>query len=309
MNILSLFDGISCAQLALNKANIEYDNYFASEIDKNAISITNRNYPDTVQLGDVSKIDLDELPKIDILFGGSPCQDLSMQGNSRAGRSGIYGKKSKLFWDFVRVYRKLEPKAYLFENVASMSDENKIIITRQFGSYFKRINSNLFVPQKRNRLYWTNIKVPRLPRKKDREVDLQDILETNRKKLKRYKVPKTSSTQALWYGGDSKDITNSLESECVTTQRGGWRNVGLIEFEDFCRWTTEKECERLQGLPDNYTRLGESNERISSCQRHKAIGNGWTIDVISHILKGLKKHIREKNGKMVVVKKRRKTLF
>jgi DNA-cytosine methyltransferase len=112
MNVLSLFDGMSCGQIALNKLGIKYDNYFASEIDKFAISVTKKNYPNTKHIGSVIDVNGSDLPKIDLLFGGSPCQSFS-----RAGDGTGFDGKSKLFWEFVRVLKETKPKYFLLENV------------------------------------------------------------------------------------------------------------------------------------------------------------------------------------------------
>jgi DNA (cytosine-5)-methyltransferase 3A len=122
MNVLSLFDGMSCGQIALNRANIPYDKYYAAEIDKNAINVTQHNYPETIQLGDVTQINGDDLPKIDLLIGGSPCQSFSNAGL----RNGFDGK-SKLFWEYVRVLKETKPKYFLLENVKMKQEWQDII--------------------------------------------------------------------------------------------------------------------------------------------------------------------------------------
>src|SRR5574344_918044 len=157
MNIMSLFDGGSCGQVALERAGIIVDNYYASEIDKHAIQVTQKNYPNTIQLGDVTKIDFTPfIGKIDLLIGGSPCQSLSItQSKTREGLDG----KSKLFFSFIDVLSHVKPKYFLFENVASMSKECKDIISGLLGCEPVFINSNTFAAQDRPRLYWTNIPV------------------------------------------------------------------------------------------------------------------------------------------------------
>lgn len=153
MNVLSLFDGMSCGQIALNKLGIKYDNYFASEIDKYAIQVTQKNYPDTKQIGSVTEVKGEDLPKIDLLFGGSPCQSFSNAGL----RNGFDGK-SKLFWEFVRVLKEVKPKYFMLENV-KMKQEWKDIITKELGIDPIEICSSNFSAQQRKRLYWTNIKI------------------------------------------------------------------------------------------------------------------------------------------------------
>ena len=158
MNVLSLFDGMSCGQIALNRANIPYDNYFASEIDKYAIAVTMANYPKTVQLGDVTKINAKNLPVIDLLLAGSPCQGFSVSGK----RQNFDDPRSALFFEFVRLLNELKPKYFLLENVR-MKKEWQDIITSYVGVEPIEINSNIFSAQNRKRLYWTNIKVENLP--------------------------------------------------------------------------------------------------------------------------------------------------
>jgi len=152
MNVLSLFDGMSCGQIALGRADIKVDNYYASEIDKYAIQVTQKNYPNTVQLGDVTKINAKDLPKIDLLIGGSPCQSFSRSGNG----TGFDGK-SKLFFEFARILEETKPKYFLLENV-SMKKEWENVITEILGVEPVMIDSKYFSAQKRQRLYWTNIK-------------------------------------------------------------------------------------------------------------------------------------------------------
>jgi len=169
MNVLSLFDGMSCGQIALNKLGIKYDNYFASEIDKYAIQVTQKNYPNTKQIGSVTEVKGEDLPKIDLLFGGSPCQSFSIAGNG----SGFDGK-SGLFWEFVKAKETLKPKYFFLENV-KMKKEWEQVITDALCVEPIAINSKLFTAQNRPRLYWTNI--PFDENITDKEVYLKDVLE------------------------------------------------------------------------------------------------------------------------------------
>ena len=157
LNVLSLFDGISCGQLALSNSGFNVSKYFASEIEKNSIAITQKNFPNTIQLGDVCKIDTADLPKIDLLIGGSPCQSFS-SANAHS-RNGLDGK-SKLFWQYIRILTELNPKYFLLENVV-MKPEWESIITKAIGVEPVFINSADFSAQIRKRLYWTNIPVLR----------------------------------------------------------------------------------------------------------------------------------------------------
>ena len=159
MNVLSLFDGMSCGQLALHRAGIPYDNYYASEIKAIAIKVTKNNFPNTIHVGDVTKLDLSTLPKIDLLIGGSPCQDFSLL---KAQGKGLEGDKSKLFYEYLRVLKEIKPKYFLLENVRMKKDSEQ-----QFNEYLGieglHINSELVSYQKRPRIYWTNIPNASIP--------------------------------------------------------------------------------------------------------------------------------------------------
>lgn len=151
-NVLSLFDGISCGQIALNRAGVKYAGYYASEIDKHAIKVTQHNYPNTLQLGDVTKVNASDLPKIDLLMGGSPCQGFSFAGKGL----NFEDPRSKLFFEFIRLLRETAPKWFLLENVI-MKKEHEQIITAQIGVEPVMIDSAGFSAQSRKRLFWTNI--------------------------------------------------------------------------------------------------------------------------------------------------------
>lgn len=168
MNVLSLFDGMSCGQVALNRAGIKYDNYYASEIDKHAIKVAQHNYQNTIQLGDVTKVIGSDLPKIDLLIGGSPCQSFSRAGNG----TGFDGK-SKLFWEYMRVLNEVKPTYFLLENV-KMKKEWQDVITNALGVEPILIDSALLSAQRRKRLYWTNI--PNVTQPIDKGILLKDIV-------------------------------------------------------------------------------------------------------------------------------------
>ncbi len=170
MNILSLFDGMSCGQIALNKLGIKYNNYFASEIDKYAMQVTMANYPNTKQLGDVNNVTADKLPKIDLLIGGSPCQGFSLAGSGL----NFEDDPTKLFFEYVRLKNELQPKYFLLENV-KMKQEWQDIISDLLGVKPILINSSLVSAQNRERLYWTNLPIDGLPT--DKGILLKDIIE------------------------------------------------------------------------------------------------------------------------------------
>ena len=209
ITVLSLFDGISCGRVALQRANIPVEKYYASEIDKYAIQVTQKNWPDTIQLGDVKNIWARNLPKIDLLIGGSPCQDLSIAKNDREG---LKGKRSGLFWHFVRLVRTCKPKYFLLENVASMPKESKEIITRELGVEPILINSALVSAQQRKRLYWTNI--PNITQPEDKGIVLKDILENSEIKEQ---VLYNRYNQSTMYEKSSSLGTNP---QCSTAKTG-----------------------------------------------------------------------------------------
>ena len=289
MNVLSLFDGMSCGQIALNRCGINYDTYYASEVDKYAIQISEKNYPNTIQLGDITKIKGSYLPKIDLLFGGSPCQSFSRSGDG----SGFDGK-SKLFWEYVRILKEVNPTHFLLENVV-MKKEWEKIITDALGVEPVLIDSKFFSAQKRQRLYWTNINFNK--NISDRNINILDILQPNgeEKMINNHPVVigyhngifkiKNATKQGylLAVNGDCVNLevpnsktrrgrvsngkTNTLNTAC---------NYGVV-VNDSIRELNIVEYERLQTLPDNYT------QGVSDNQRKKMIGNGWTVDVISYI--------------------------
>ena len=342
MNVLSLFDGMSCARLALDRAGLSVTSYFASEVDKYAITVAKANYPDTVHLGDVTKITAGDLPAVDLLIGGSPCQGFSFAG----GQLAFDDPRSKLFFEFVRVLKECKPKYFLLENV-NMKQEFQDVISEQLGCKPVDINSNLVSAQNRRRLYWTNIPVRSLPENK--RIYLKDILEdgfTDRDKahcvdanyfkggnLKSYFEKhrrqlvfdfadeadaegtvlageadlKGHDYNRRVYHPDGKAPTlaaasgGNLEPKILQIARGA--NKGGVRAEDGkvpsmtssswehnnfvtdgLKWRklTPIECERLQTVPDNYT------NHVSNTQRYRMLGNGFTVDVIAFLLRGMK---------------------
>ena len=294
MNVLSLFDGISCGRVALDQLGIPVDNYYASEIDKWAIQIAQKNYPDTIQLGDVTKFDIDKLPKIDLLIGGSPCQGFSFSGR----QLNFDDPRSKLFFVYVHILQKVKPRYFLLENVV-MKKEYQDIISDYLGVKPIKINSSLVSAQSRNRLYWTNI--PDVSQPADRGILIKDILE---KPIENYRTKNDdyirSKIRKLL--GNSKYSDNfkfrwDKDDRILVTRPDGLKiqRIGRIAFPDnkaeivttttqptvAFRKMTPLECERLQTLPDGYT-IG-----VSDSQRYRMLGNGWTVEVIKHIFKGM----------------------
>ena len=269
MNVLSLFDGISCGQVALRKAGIQIDNYYASEIKDYAMEVTQYNFPNTIQLGDVTKININKLPPIDLLIGGSPCQDLSI---AMKDREGLAGQKSKLFWEYVKILKELKPKYFLLENVARMSTEDKNIISGIVGVEPIRINSSLVSAQLRDRLYWTNI--PNIEQPKDKGILLKDILESGYTDRVKSRALLVSDSRPL---RDKERMWHRYKSTSFTTI--------IFESEDMnpnnIRYLTQMELERLQTMPVGYTQI------LKRDQAADVLGDGWTVDVIAHIFKNI----------------------
>jgi DNA-cytosine methyltransferase len=277
MNVLSLFDGMSCGQIALDKLGLKVDNYFASEIDKYAIQVTQNNFPETKQLGCVTKIKADYLPKIDLLIGGSPCQGFSSSGKGL----NFNDPRSKLFFEFVRLLKEIKPKYYLLENVR-MKKEYENIITEYLGVKPININSKHFTGQNRSRLYWTNINID--------SYDLKTIeLEFNPELFNKVKIVPFVEKKISMFSNLPKFFNPYNLSDlniAPTLQSQGNRQTNSSSI--FCKigsdyfMANSSYWEKLQGVPKNYT--SGYSENI----RKNLLGNGWTVDVITHIFKGMK---------------------
>jgi DNA (cytosine-5)-methyltransferase 3A len=287
INVLSFFDGMSSGQIALNNLGINVRNYFAAEIKKSAIQVTKQNFPGTHHIGDVCDVSAYKLPKIDLFIGGSPCQDFSIARTGQGlERKGYYGEKSKLFFEYVRMLGELKlinpDIKFLLENV-SMKKEHEEFITNILGVEPITINSNLFSFQSRKRLYWTNIDAPELPGKKN--TSFQNHKSTNTEYLVKFKVNKTPSREKMWgdgINGKCKNVTLSDTVNCLTLKQDRWNNSGLVEHDGFCRYLTTNELEAAQTVPIGYCDV------LSRNQAENVLGDGWTVDVIAHIFKGLK---------------------
>jgi site-specific DNA-cytosine methylase len=270
MNVLSLFDGISCGRLALERAGIPVATYYASEIDKHAIAVSKANWPDIVQLGDVCSINPEDLPKIDLIFAGSPCQGFSSNGK----HTGLEHKQSRLFWEFIRLLRALKPKYFLLENV-SMKQEWRDIISKEVGCEPLKINSSLVSAQSRPRLYWTNIPGVTVP--EDKGLTIFDILEFPAAPVqpmvtRARKSYCLTATHGNCLGKDGLPIPSEIIHNTKRHQRT------CIIHDDHWRMLSPVECERLQTVPDEYT------SSVTQRQRYRCLGNGWTVDVIAHLL-------------------------
>lgn len=293
MNILSLFDGISCGQVALERVGIKVDNYFASEIKPNAIKVTQHNYPNTIQIGDVTKLSYKDgvlytenenyQIEIDMIIGGSPCQDFSVASVTQLG---LQGDKSKLFYEYLRLLKEISPKYFLLENVR-MKKESELELNKYLGVEGIHINSRLVSYQNRPRIYWTNIPNVTIP--EDRNINFQDYKDTDYEYCKQFKVNRTPSRERMWNNGNGKNvrgtcanITYSDKIYCITRKQDRSPNSGLIEFDDFCRFLTRREIEQGQTLPIGYTDMLSYNQMQDVC------GDGWTVDVIAHIFSFIK---------------------
>ena len=301
MRVLSLFDGISCARVALQKAGIPVKEYYASEIDKYAIKVSETNYPDILRLGDVRGI---KPFKVDLLIGGSPCQDLSI---AKKDRKGLDGERSGLFWEYVRLWKECEPTYFILENVASMPKKDRDIITKTLGVEPVLFDASLVSAQSRKRLFWTNLPFT-LP--SDKGILLKDILEPNTEVNSELVTVnhKAFCLDASYYKGSSIEHSAKYKartlvrignigkadsqanrvyspegkSVCLSANGGGLgAKTGLYEI-DGIRKLTPIECERLQCLPDNYT------EGISNTQRYKCLGNAFNVDVVVEVLSSLR---------------------
>ena len=307
MKVLSLFDGISCGMVALERAGINVERYDAFEIDKYAIKVSEKNYPQIVHHGDAFGGNFADFKGYDLLLGGSPCTYWSI---AKAGREttpdGIGGK---LFMEYVRALRESGCKYFLYENNNSIHQNIKDFISEQLGVQPIMINSALVSAQQRKRCYWTNI--PGICQPENEAILLKDILESGISwQDKSYCMTANYDRAVFWntmqrsqrsmiaepirigqYGnGGQGQRIYSVHGKSVTLSangggqgaKTGLHKIDLPDGDYIIRKLTPVEAERLQTLPDNYT------EGISKTQRYKCIGNGWTVDVIAHILKGLK---------------------
>lgn len=312
LKILSLFDGISCAQQALKELaekNPKYrvTHYYSSEIGARPIEITQRNFPGTQQIGDITKVEGKNFKGVDLLIGGSPCQDLSIANKDRKG---LGGERSKLFFEYIRILKEAKPKYFLLENVASMSKENREIINKVVGCEPIMIDAALVSAQTRKRLFWTNI--PGIKQPKDLGILLKHII--LKKVDEKYFISEETALKArilisdgngkarsltakMWKGARSNGMTcirigsigkgsqgdriYSIDGKSVTlsaTTGGKGGRTGLYQIKQRVRKLTPVEAERLQCLPDGYT------EGTSDTQRYEALGNAFNVGVIKHIL-------------------------
>lgn len=317
--VLSLFDGISCGKEALNRAGINIDTYYASEVNDISIGISKYNHPDIIQLGDVTKIDTNELPTIDLLIGGSPCQNFSFSGTGKGAVTveGIeitsleqymelkeqgfqFEGQSYLFWEYVRILRDVKPKYFLLENV-KMAEKWKNVITKTLGVEPILINSSLLSAQSRPRLYWTNI--PDITEPTDKGLFIKDVLEDgytekevlSQKILDRYQPIESSyavgTTKPEFRTIGQRDYVFGDDNKMGCLTATDYKQPKQVLHNGVIRKISPIEAERFQTLSDNYTQFGKFGDEIkpiSHTKRFEVIGNGWTVDIISHIFSYLK---------------------
>jgi DNA-cytosine methyltransferase len=274
MRVLSLFDGISCARVALGD---RVTTYYAAEIDKHAIQIARKNYPDTHHLGDVRSVRAADLPAIDLLVGGSPCEDLSI---AKKQRKGLEGDRSGLFWEYVRILREVQPTWFILENVASMRQHDRDIITRELGVEPILLDATHVSAQMRRRLFWTNI--PGVTPLTDKGIVLKDILQDidETTTLPFHKTAQTgrNATKKLGYVGDKDHQAKRIYDDQGKLPALNAICNSMVQTGDRRRRVTPIECERLQGLPDNYT------EGITKSHRYGCLGKAFHVDILRHIL-------------------------
>lgn len=290
INVLSLFDGISCGRVALDRAGIEVDNYFASEVNLNAIEVSLDNYPDIIKLGDITKLTEEELlklPKIDLLIGGSPCQGLSRAKNHRQN---LEDSRSKLFFEYVRIKEWLIENnnpdlKFLLENVKP-NQETREIMTEKIGTNYIEINSKLVSAQRRIRLYWSNIEDIEQPEPKN--IKIKDVVYDNTYKVftdKRIENTKSFTKNYVKWDISGKGYYSQQDrayyldgTMCTVPKANPGNKLNIYLGKNRYRRSHPIEAERYQTLPDNYTSCIQSpNKRIG------LVGDGWTVDVIAHI--------------------------
>ena len=283
MKVLSLCDGMSCGHIALERAGIHVEQYFAAEIKEIAIKVTKANYPDTIHIGDVNRINYKDgvlytekgnfdVGHIDMVMFGSPCQTFSIAMKTEL-RIGLEDKqKSGLFLECFRILQEVNPTFFLMENVARMKKDDEAFITKLMGVAPIRINSKLVSAQLRDRLYWTNI--PNITTPRDKGIKLQDILTsgyTDREKARALLV------------SDSRPLTTK------SRMLHRYKNTGFTTLiweeknnDETVRYMNQTELERCQTVPEGYTKCLTRNEAAD------VLGDGWTIDVVAHMLSYIK---------------------
>jgi hypothetical protein len=281
INVLSYFDGISCGQIALERAGLQVENYFACEIKPHAIETTLINYPKTKQLGSVTEVDLDSFPFIDLFIGGSPCKGISRLNKNQEG---LEHSESKLFWVWLNTLEKLKSKnpniKFLLENTHGNKEATNTI-TEVLGVKPISINSKLVSAQNRPRYYWTNISGVKQPI--DKGITTKDVFD--------YTGELADECRVKWLTNESgiKSVANGYtrvnpfpKSGCLTANGHRKWNENYLLKDGVYRYLSQTEIEKLQTLPIGYTK------NLSFDDAYDVIGDGWTVDVIAHIFSFLR---------------------
>lgn len=291
MRVLSLFDGISCGMVALEKAGQIVDRYVAYEIEPNAIAVSESNYPQIEHCGNVVGADFTKYKGFDLVIGGSPCQGFSVAGK----RLNFEDPRSKLFFEYVRALEEVKPKYFLLENVI-MKKEWEDIISEILGVEPVKIESGLVSGGMRKRNYWTNI--PDVKQPEDKHITFQSIVDSGIvENEKAYCLTlhrgnardyfKKRQTNIVFEPSNTGEYTVKNKKITIVFKRSPDKSpytfdVNIPDGRYNIRAINRNESERLQTLPDNYTRA------ISESRACECLGNGWTVDVIAHIFKNLK---------------------
>ena len=280
MNVLSCFDGMSCGRIALERADVKVDNYYASEIKEHAIKVSSENYPSIIQLGDIESLDLMYLKSlnIDLVIGGSPCKGISRLNQKQEG---LLHKESRLFWRYLEILKAIKPKYFLLENTHGNKEATNII-TEEIKCKPYSINSKLFTAQNRPRYYWTNIEF---------DTNIVDKGVTTREVFTDINRDEISTSRLKWITSESgkssikkgyTKVNPYPKSGCLTANGHKKWNCNYIEKDGKYFYLSQLELERLQTVPERYTNCLTYNEA------YDVLGDGWTVDVIAHIFKGLK---------------------
>jgi len=274
-NVLSLFDGLSCGQIALQRAGIPVANYFASEIKPHAIKCTQTNFPQTIQLGNILDIKTSELPRIDIIIGGSPCKGISRLNQNQEG---LLHKESRLFWEFAKLLKKLSPTYFLLENTHGNKAATETI-TETLGVKPVSINSKLVSAQNRPRYYWTNIPISPLADKNISTLDVFDFSGNEISEGRRKWLTGISGQKSIEKGYTK--VNPFPKAGCVTANAHRKWNENYLHKDGKYLHLSRGELEKLQTLPLGYS------DCLSYEDAYDCIGDGWTVDVIAHIFKGI----------------------
>lgn len=290
MKVLSLFDGISCGMVALERVGVSVEKYHAYEIDEDAIKVSKYNYPMIEHKGDVFKAEYNE-SEYDLLIGGSPCTYWSIARGNETRETSASGLGWELFSQYVRALREAKPKYFLYENNASMSNDIKECISKELGCEPVMIDSADFSAQKRKRYYWTNIPIATYEPSNITFEDIMDKEYTMSRSIEKYKDTYKWSKDKMCLSWDTSGKGYYSQASRARLPKQKWNTVCANRAEskgnvwlgnDMIRLVTMSELEKLQTLPVGYTSCLPNKEK-----RGKGIGNGWTVDVIAHIFKGL----------------------